>query len=46
MGKIMNPLRLLLVGGSYGPHLMDIIILLGKEETLKRIDRGIARLRR
>jgi glutamyl-tRNA synthetase len=41
MGKIMNPLRLLLVGGSFGPHLIDIIALLGKEETLRRIDTGI-----
>jgi glutamyl-tRNA synthetase len=40
LGKIMNPLRLLLVGGSFGPHLMDIITLLGKEETLARIKRG------
>jgi glutamyl-tRNA synthetase len=46
MGKIMNPLRLLLVGGSYGPHLIDIIVVLGKEETLKRIDSGISGLRR
>jgi glutamyl-tRNA synthetase len=42
LGKIMNPLRLLLVGGSHGPHLTDIITLLGKQETIARIDRGIA----
>ncbi|MBN2273440.1 MAG: glutamate--tRNA ligase [Bacteroidales bacterium] len=41
MGKIMNPLRLLLVGGSFGPHLIDIMVHLGKEETLRRIDTGI-----
>ncbi len=41
MGKIMNPLRLLLVGGSFGPHLTDIMALLGKEEVIKRIRYGI-----
>ncbi|MBN1415409.1 MAG: glutamate--tRNA ligase [Bacteroidales bacterium] len=45
MGKIMNPLRLLLVGGSFGPHLTDIITLLGKEETLRRITIGIHALK-
>jgi glutamyl-tRNA synthetase len=41
LGKIMNPLRLLLVGGSFGPHLIDIMALLGKEEVLKRIQEGL-----
>jgi glutamyl-tRNA synthetase len=45
LGIIMNPLRLLLVGGSHGPHLTDIIALLGKQETIARIARGIAALK-
>jgi glutamyl-tRNA synthetase len=44
-GKIMNPLRLLLVGGSYGPHLNELIAMLGKQETATRIDTGIAALK-
>ena len=40
-GKVMNPLRLLLVGTNTGPHLFDIIKLLGKKETLKRIKKGL-----
>ncbi len=40
-GKVMNPLRLLLVGTNSGPHLFDIIALLGKEETISRIDKGL-----
>ena len=40
-GRIMNPLRLLLVGSSTGPHLFDIMELLGKEETISRIDKGL-----
>jgi glutamyl-tRNA synthetase len=40
-GKIMNPLRLAIVGGGFGPHLFDIFEMIGKEETLKRIDTAI-----
>ncbi len=43
-GKVMNPLRLLLVGGNFGPHLFDIMALIGREETLKRIGRGLEKL--
>ena len=39
-GRLMNPLRIILVGGSFGPHLFDIMELLGKEEVLKRIKKG------
>jgi glutamyl-tRNA synthetase len=41
MGKIMQPLRLSLVGALKGPHLFDIIELLGKEEVGKRITKAI-----
>jgi glutamyl-tRNA synthetase len=44
MGKIMQPLRLSLVGALKGPHLFDIIELLGKEEVQKRIQKAIATL--
>ncbi|MEA3447974.1 MAG: glutamate--tRNA ligase [Bacteroidota bacterium] len=37
-GKVMNPLRLALVGEGKGPHVFDILEVLGKEESLKRID--------
>ena len=40
-GQVMPPLRLILVGAMKGPHLFDIMELLGKEETLNRIDRAI-----
>lgn len=43
-GKIMQPLRLSLVGALKGPHLFDIIALIGKEETLIRINSAIERL--
>ncbi|RZJ71936.1 glutamate--tRNA ligase [Flavobacterium sp.] len=44
MGKVMQPLRLSLVGALKGPHLFDIIELIGKDETISRIKRAIANL--
>lgn len=43
-GKVMNPLRLSIVGAAMGPHLFDIMEMIGKEETLKRIDRALKQL--
>ncbi len=40
-GKLMNPLRLSLVGSNIGPGLMDIMEVLGKEEVLQRINRAL-----
>ncbi|MFP4664783.1 MAG: glutamate--tRNA ligase [Bacteroidales bacterium] len=37
-GKVMNPLRLALVGEGKGPHVFDILEILGKEESLQRLD--------
>jgi glutamyl-tRNA synthetase len=44
MGQLMNPLRLLMIGNSQGPGIMDIAILLGKKEFLKRIQTGLTQL--
>ncbi|WP_430614689.1 glutamate--tRNA ligase [Flavobacterium sp. JP2137] len=41
MGKVMQPLRMSLVGELKGPHLFDIIEMLGKVETLTRIRQAI-----
>ena len=41
IGENYESLRLLLVGGSFGPHLTDIMALLGKEEVIKRIRYGL-----
>ena len=37
-GKVMMPLRLALVGDLQGPEVFEIMFLIGKDETLKRID--------
>ncbi len=42
VGAVMNAFRLVIVGASRGPHMFDIISWIGKEETLKRIERGIS----
>lgn len=44
MGKVMQPFRLSLVGALKGPHLFDIVEMLGKEETIKRIHNAIIAL--
>lgn len=41
IGKLMQPLRVSLVGALQGPHLFDIIDLLGKEETIRRIQKFV-----
>ena len=41
MGVVMNALRLLLVGAAKGPHLSDIMAVIGKEESLNRIASGL-----
>ncbi|WP_341215549.1 glutamate--tRNA ligase [uncultured Wocania sp.] len=40
-GKVMMPLRLALVGALQGPDVFDIIFMIGKAETVKRIEKVI-----
>jgi len=42
MGELMLPFRIMLVGGKFGPHIFDITAILGKEETIKRIKKGLS----
>jgi len=41
-GKIMAPLRLVIVGDLKGPHLFDIMGLIGKDESIARIQNAIS----
>ena len=41
MGDIMNAWRLTLVGEGKGPGMFDITTFIGKEETIKRMERAI-----
>ncbi len=40
-GAVMLPLRVMLVGGKYGPGVFDIAEMIGKEETSNRIKKGL-----
>mgnify|MGYP000894909065 CR=1 FL=1 len=41
LGNVMNAFRLALVGEGKGPHIFDITVLLGKEETIARLKKAI-----
>lgn len=41
MGDVMNAWRLALVGIGKGPGMFDISAFLGKEETIKRMEKAI-----
>ncbi|MRX64335.1 glutamate--tRNA ligase [Maribacter luteus] len=43
-GKVMPPLRLIIVGGMKGPHIFDILEMIGSKETIDRIENAINRL--
>ena len=45
LGDVMNAFRLALVGIGKGPGMFDISAFLGKEETLKRLNRAIETLK-
>ena len=41
MGKIMPSLRLAITGGVPGPDLVTTMEILGKEESIKRIENSL-----
>jgi glutamyl-tRNA synthetase len=43
-GNVMNAFRLAIVGAGKGPHMFDITEVIGKEETLRRIQQAISTL--
>lgn len=44
MGNVMNAFRLAVVGYCKGPHMFDITEILGREETIIRLQKAIERL--
>jgi glutamyl-tRNA synthetase len=44
MGNIMNAFRLCIVGEGKGPHMFDITTIIGKEETLSRLQKAVVEL--
>lgn len=43
-GDLMLPFRIMLVGGKFGPAVFDIAKIIGKEETLKRVENILIQL--
>jgi glutamyl-tRNA synthetase len=43
-GKYIHPLRVALTGKTASPPIFDVAVLFGKQQTLERLDRLIARL--
>lgn len=41
-GKVMMPLRLALVGALQGPDVFDIMYMIGKAESVKRIEKAMS----
>lgn len=46
MGQVMTAFRLAIVGAGKGPHMFDIIALIGKDETVKRIEKAIEKIKK
>ncbi len=40
-GELMLPLRIMLVGGKFGPGVFEIAATIGKTETIKRIENAL-----
>ncbi|MBP5687230.1 MAG: glutamate--tRNA ligase [Muribaculaceae bacterium] len=45
LGNVMNAFRLTVVGECKGPHMFDIAELMGKDEIIARIERGIENIK-
>lgn len=43
-GNIMNAFRLAVVGEGKGPHMFNITDVIGKEETLRRLEQAVTTL--
>jgi glutamyl-tRNA synthetase len=40
-GRVMMPLRLALVGALQGPDVFEIMFMIGKAETINRIEKAV-----
>ena len=45
-GKLFQPLRVALMGSAESPGIFDVLVLLGRERSIARIDRALAELAR
>lgn len=45
LGNVMNPFRLMLVGELKGPHMFEVTAVLGKDETLRRMEIALQKIK-
>jgi len=45
LGKIAQPVRVALTGGTVSPGIYEVIAVLGRERTLQRLDRALASIK-
>jgi glutamyl-tRNA synthetase len=45
-GKLIHPLRVAVTGTAASPGIFDVLVLVGRERSLARIDAGLGRLER
>lgn len=45
LGQVMTPFRIVVVGTTSGPSMLEITELLGKDEIIKRIDIGVEKIK-
>lgn len=45
LGNVMNAFRLSIVGEAKGPHMFDITEVIGREETIKRLENAVATIK-
>ncbi len=43
-GELQLPLRIMIVGGKFGPPVFEIAVMIGKEETVSRIEKMLNEL--
>lgn len=46
LGKVIHPTRLALTGRTFSPGMFDVMVLLGKEKTLARLQQAIAYIKK
>ncbi|WP_029903212.1 glutamate--tRNA ligase [Prevotella sp. 10(H)] len=45
LGNVMNAFRLAIVGESKGPHMFDITAVIGKDETIARLEKAVKEIK-
>jgi len=45
IGKLIHPLRIAVSGMGEGPGVYDIVVIIGKDETIKRMDQAIVKFK-